>query len=144
MKKKVILAAVLIILVALVFLFFPIKSTHQMSGQAEILSLEKEVTGTCNLKIEITEFSSLILNYKNTFTFQLNGKTVEFKSSSDDKASDAFWSVTQSYYDETRNCMDFCTLVYKKDFSYMVLSFEDNYYFLNNGSDITHEQLPVS
>ena len=143
MKKKVVIAAILIILVALVILFFPIKSTHQMSGQSEILSPKKEVIGNCDLKIEITEFSSLVFNYKNTFSLKLNGKPIEFKATSSDTESGDFRSITQSYYDEIRNWMDFCTLVYKKDFSYMVLSFEDNYYFLNNGSNVTYAQLPI-
>ena len=143
MKKKLIITTIILVLLTLLVLFFPITKTHKFNGQAEILSPKKEVIGNCDLKIEITEFSSLVFNYKNTFSLKLNGKPIEFKSSSSDTESGDFWSITQSYYDEIRNWMDFCTLVYKKDFSYIVLSFEDNYYFLNNGSDVTYAQLPI-
>ena len=34
-------------------------------------------------------------------------------------------------------------MLYKEDFSYAVLSYEENYYFISNGSDISFDTLPI-
>lgn len=38
--------------------------------------------------------------------------------------------------------MSLCSLLYKEDFSYAVLSYEENYYFISNSSDISFDTLP--
>lgn len=146
MKKKLILTAVFVVLAVLVVLFFPIKTKHELSGQAEILSREKEVLGTCQLKIEITELASLVLTYNKTFTFATDTTKTDdaFDSASTHWEWDNFCSISLLYYDEALNTSRLCTLTYPEDLSYAILKLDSNYYFLNNGSDVPYAQLPIN
>ena len=62
MKKRTIILAIFIL--AFVIMFFPVSSTHNISGNGDVLNVQKEKIGECKLDIEITEISSLIICYK--------------------------------------------------------------------------------
>ena len=63
MKKK--LALTIAIIVVLSVVFFPMTTTHSISGSGDILTPQKKKIGTCELEIEIKEVSEFIydLNY---------------------------------------------------------------------------------
>lgn len=140
MKKKGILAAGLI----LVLVFFPISTVHRISGSAEVLTLQKEKTGTCELEIEIKEISSLAIRYKKEFTFALDGNSAEVLRAPSYAEAEDLRLLSQMYYDKDLDEMRLCSLVYQEDLSYAVLRFGENYYFINNGADISYAELPVS
>lgn len=142
MKKKAIVFTV--ILVVLVVVFFPISTTHSISGNGDVLTLQKAKIRDCNLEIEITEISSLVICYKKSFSFVIDGKaTKEFSTTSHSEAA-GICLLSQMYYDQEIDEPRLCSLIYKDDFSYAVLYLGENYYFINNGSDITYDELPVS
>ena len=53
MKKKLSLAFAIIVILSVVF--FPMTTTHRISGDGDILTPQKEKIGTCELEIEIKE-----------------------------------------------------------------------------------------
>ena len=61
MNKKLVLA--MIIIFAVTALFFPVSATHIISGDGDILTLQKEKVGDCRLRVEIKEISSLMVHF---------------------------------------------------------------------------------
>ena len=51
MKKKTILAIVL--LIAIIGVLFPIPTTHTVSGEGAVLNPQKEKIGDCELEVEL-------------------------------------------------------------------------------------------
>ena len=141
-KKKTIILT--IVLVTLVVVFFPTSTTHSISGNGEVLTLQKEKIGDCNLQIEVTEISSLVIRYKKSFSFVIDGKSAKEFSTTSHCEAEGICLISQMYYDQEIEEPRLCTLIYKDDFSYAVLRLGMNYYFINNGSDITYDALPVS
>ena len=74
MKKKLALAIAIIVVFSVVF--FPMTTTHSISGSGDILTPQKEKIGTCELEIEIKEVSSLLFCYKKSFTFAVDDNFV--------------------------------------------------------------------
>ena len=142
MKKRTIILAIFILV--FVIMFFPVSSTHNISGNGAVLNVQKEKIGECKLDIEITEISSLIICYKKCFAFTIDGKsTKEFSTNSHAKAK-GICLISQMYYDKDIDAMHLCSLIYNEDYSYAVLDLGANYYFINNGSDIAYDELPIS
>lgn len=140
-KKNTIFIAVLTVLL---IMFFPIPVTRNISGNGEVLTLQKEKIGDCELEIEISEISSLAICYIKSFSFIINGKaTTEFATTSHSEAGGISF-LSQMYYDEEMDEMRLSSLIYSNDFTYAVLNLGENYYFINNGADITYDELPVS
>ena len=142
MKKKTLFA--IILLIALVAVLFPIPTIHNISGAGEVLNLQKEKIGTCELEVEIKEISSLAICYKRSFSFILNGKAVETFSTTSYSEADGLCLHSQMYYNEKMDMMTLASLIYPKDLSYVVLDLGSNYYFINNGSNLTYAELPLS
>lgn len=141
MKKKTIIA--IIILITLVTALFPIPTTHKISGTGEVLNLQKEKIGTCELEVEIKKVSSLTICYKRSFSFILNGNAVETFSTTSYSDAGELCLHSQMYYNEKTDMMDLASLIYPKDLSYVVLDLDSNYYFINNGSSLTYAELPL-
>lgn len=142
MKKRVAVAVVL--LAALAVVFFPIPTTRSLSGDGEILTRQKEKTGTCRLEVEVREVASLAVCYKRSFSFVLDGDIAEVFSSTSYSEADGICLLSQMYYDEEMDRMSLASLLYPEDLSYAVLCLDPNYYFLNNGSNISYAELPFS
>ena len=140
MKKKNIIVVLMVILIVL---FFPVSTTHIISGDGEILTLQKEKIGNCKLEIEISEISSLLICYKKSFSYVLDGKAREEFSTTSYSEADEICFISQMYYDEELDEMNMCSLTFKKDLSYAVLDLGTTYYFINNGSDMTYSELPL-
>ena len=95
MKKKTLFA--IILLIALVAALFPIPTIHNISGAGEVLNLQKEKIGTCELEVEINVISSLAICYKRSFSFILNGKPVETFSTTSYSEADGLCLHSQMY-----------------------------------------------
>lgn len=141
--KKLAIPVVASLLVLLI-LFFPVKKTHVISGHGEILTTEKEKVGDCSLSVEITEMRSLLLDYSRTFSFAINGKPESDFEAHSFGESDEISSITQVYYNEAKDQVGFCELVYPKDLSYVVFLWDDLLYFLPNGTALTASEIPWS
>lgn len=142
MKKK--LALAIAIIVVLFIVFFPMTTTHRISGDGDILTHQKEKVGTCKLEIEIKEVSSLLFCYKKSFTFAIDDNFVEDFETTSYSEADKICLFSQMYYDENANEMSLVSLIYPNDLSYAVLNLDANYYFINNGANISHSELPVT
>lgn len=134
---------VVLISVAILVLFFPISTTHNISGNGVVLSLQKEKIGECNLEIQITEVASLAICYKKSFSFVLDGKSRETFSAISYSEADNICLISQMYYDEEIDEMSGCSLIVNEELSYAVLDLGTNYYFINNGSDMNYAELPI-
>ena len=142
MKKK--LAFTIAIIVVLSVMFFPMTTTHRISGDGDILTLQKEKIGTCKLEIDIKEVSSLVFCYKKSFSFSVDDNFVEEFETTSRSEADEICLISQMYYDEKANELNLASLIYANDLSYAVLNLDANYYFINNGTSISHSELPVS
>ena len=142
MRKKILIAlAVLVLLV----LFLPVPVAHILYGNGEILNLDKEKVGECQLTITLEELSSLAVIYKKSFTFNLDGADYEdFESHSWMEGEDGPYQISQMFYDGEEDGMSMCSLIYDEDLSYAVVRTEDYFYLLNIGADISYRELPVA
>ena len=103
----------LIIIFALAIAFFPFTTTEVISGKGHVLTLEKEKIGDCELFIEIKDVKSLLMRYRKSFSFVLDGTEFsEFDTYHDDGPVDGWCAIHQTYYDLTISSFDFCLLVY--------------------------------
>lgn len=142
-KRKLLLATAVAAAVVVGILFFPIRRVHAISGNADILSADKEKQGTCQLSIELTELSSLAMHYRSSFTFTLDGREyTDFGINHYDRAED-LRAIDQMFYDEELNAINLCQLVYQEGESYYALLLDDRIYFLANGSQMDYSQIPV-
>lgn len=48
------------------------------------------------------------------------------------------------YYDEEKDSMSLCDLIYEKDLTYAIIRMNDKLYFANNGTDIPYNKLPIA
>ena len=142
-KRKLLLATAVAAVVVVGVLFFPIRRVHAISGNADILSADKEKQGTCQLSIELTELSSLVMHYRSSFTFTLDGREyADFGTNHYGSAGD-LRAIDQMFYDEELNAINLCQLVYEEGESYYALLLDDRIYFLANGSQMDYSQIPV-
>lgn len=141
MKKKA--NIVIILLIVVVVLLFPIPTIHNIRGNGEVLNIQKESIGACELEVVMKEVSSIAVCYKRSFSFVLNGKVVETFSSTSYSEADGICLLSQMYYNEEADMMNLASLIYPKDLSYVVLNLGSNYYFVNNGSNITYTELTL-
>lgn len=145
MKKRIVTIFILLILVTCIILVFPVPTKHTISGDGKVLNADKEVIGDCELSIEIKEVSSLLFCYHKDFSFVLdNSRFEEFASSSHCKTDDGLCLISQVYYDEAKNSMNSCSLIYQEDFSYAIIQTDDNLYIIDQGANISYSELPVS
>ena len=142
MKKKLSLAFAIIVILSVVF--FPMTTTHRISGDGDILTPQKEKVGTCKLEIEIKEVSSLLFCYKKSFTFAIDDNFVEEFETTSYSEADKICFISQMYYNNETNEMCVASLTYPGDLSYAILNLGENYYFINNGANIAHSELPIS
>lgn len=142
MKKKLALAIAIIVVLSVVF--FPMTTTHSISGSGDILTPQKEKIGTCELEIEIKEVSSLLFCYKKSFTFAVDDNFVEEFETTSHSETDEIYLISQMYYEKEADKMNSASLIYPNDLSYAVLNSDANYYFINNGANISHSELPIS
>jgi hypothetical protein len=142
MKKK--LALVIAIIVVLSVVFFPMTTAHRISGDGDILTPQKEKVGTCKLEIEIKEVSSLLFCYKKSFTFAVDDNFVEEFETTSHSEADEIYLISQMYYEKEADKMNLASLIYPNDLSYAVLNLDANYYFIDNGANISHSELPIS
>ena len=140
MKKKILTALAALVLIGL---FLPVPLSHVMYGTAEVLSLEKEKTGECQLTVIVEELSSLAVTYDRSFTFNLDGTAHEDFESHSWAEGDGLYQITQMFYDSEKDSMSMCSLVYDAALSYGVIRLDDGFYYLSNGADIPYEELPV-
>ena len=142
MKKKIVLAIAIIVILSVVF--FPMTTTHRISGDGDILTPQKEKVGTCELEIEIKEVSSLLFCYKKSFTFAVDDNFVEEFETTSYSEADKICLISQMYYNNETDEMSVASLTYPGDLSYAILNLGANYYFINNGANISHSELPIS
>lgn len=142
--KKHIRMAILGFLAVLVILFFPISNKHSILGEWEVLTQQKEKTGSCMVEIEIKEVSSLLICYKKSFSFSIDGNSIKEYESTAFSETDEICLISQMYYDKEANSMRLASLIYPKDLSYTILDLGENYYFINNGANISYAELPIS
>ena len=142
MKKKIVLAIAIIVVLSVVF--FPMTTTHSISGDGDILTPQKEKIGTCKLEIEIKEVSSLLFCYKKSFTFAIDDNFVEEFETTSHSEADKICLISQMYYSNETDEMSVASLTYPGDLSYAILNLGANYYFINNGANISHSELPIS
>ena len=141
MKKK--LALTIAIIVVLSVVFFPMTTTRRISGDGDILTLQKEKIGTCKLEIDIKEVSSLLFCYKKSFTFSVDDTLVEEFETTSRSEANKICMISQMYYEEEADAMSLVSLIYPNDLSYAILNLGANYYFINNGASISHSELPI-
>ena len=141
MKKKLALAIAIIVVLSVVF--FPMTTIHRISGDGDILTPQKEKVGTCKLEIEIKEVSSLMFCYKKTFSFFIDDNFVEEFETTSRSEADEICMISQMYYEEEADAMSLVSLIYPNDLSYAILNLGANYYFINNGSNLTYAELPL-
>ena len=142
MKKK--LALTIAVIVVLSVVFFPMTTTRRISGDGDILTLQKEKIGTCKLEIDIKEVSSLLFCYKKSFTFSVDDTLVEEFETTSYSEADKICLISQMYYSNETDEMSVASLTYPGDLSYAILNLGANYYFINNGANISHSELPIS
>ena len=140
--KKLTLAIAIIVVLSVVF--FPMTTTHRISGNGDILTPQKEKVGTCKLEIQIKEVSSLLLCYKKSFSFAVDDNFVKEFETTSYSESDKICLISQMYYNIETDQMSMTSLVYPNDLSYAILNLGTNYYFINNGTNISHSELPIS
>lgn len=140
-RKLLILAAVAVVVVGI--LFFPIRRVQTVSGNADILSGDKEKQGTCQLSIELTELSSLVMHYRSSFTFTLDGREYTDFGTNHYYSAEDLRAIDQMFYDEALNATNLCQLVYQEGESYYALLLNDQIYYLANGSQMDYSQIPV-
>lgn len=133
----------LIIIFALAIAFFPFTTTEVISGKGHVLTLEKEKIGDCELFIEIKDVKSLLMRYRKSFSFVLDGTEFsEFDTYHDDGPIDGWCSIGQMYYDLTISSFDFCLLVYGTDLSYAALVHKEKIYFINPEENMPFSEIP--
>lgn len=140
MIKKLLIALAILVLIGL---FLPVPVSHVMYGTAEVLSLEKEKTGECQLTVIIEELSSLAVTYQQSFTFNLDGTAYEEFESHSRAEGDGVYQISQMFYDAGSDSMSMCSLVYDGGLSYGVIRLGDRFYYLDNGADMPYEELPI-
>lgn len=140
-RKLLILAAVAVVVVGI--LFFPIRRVQTVSGNADILSGDKEKQGTCQLSIELTELSSLVMHYRSSFTFTLDEREYTDFGTNHYYSAEDLRAIDQMFYDEALNATNLCQLVYQEGESYYALLLNDQIYYLANGSQMDYSQIPV-
>ncbi len=141
MKLKYLIPALLLIAIVL---FFPIRKTSSISGDGVVLTTDKEKIGDCTLSIEIQEVRSLAVRYRKTFSFVVDGERVsEFRSAYASETSDGLCSISQMYYDAQEDRMAGCQLVYQRDLSYAVIHWNDQLYFITNGTQMPYSEIPL-
>ena len=128
MKKKLSLAFAIIVILSVVF--FPMTTTHRISGDGDILTPQKEKVGTCKLEIEIKEVSSLLFRYKKSFTFAIDDNFVEEFETTSNSETDKICFISQMYYNNETDEMCVASLTYPGDLSYAILNLGANYYML--------------
>lgn len=130
MGRKRVICLLLGLLAAAVIVAFPVKTTRTVSGWGEVLTREKEKVGECTLSIEISEVKSLCFCYRKRFTYSLDGKDYTSFASSSYAEADGLCLISQMYYDEQKDAMDLCSLVFPEDFSYAVICSNANLYLI--------------
>ncbi len=141
MKLKYFIPALLLIAI---IIFFPIRKTSGISGDGAVLTTDKEKIGDCTLSIEIREVTSLAVRYRKTFSFVVDGERVsEFRSAYASETSDGLCSISQMYYDAQEDRMAGCQLVYQEDLSYAVIYWNDQLYFITNGTQMPYSAIPL-
>ena len=140
MKKKILIALTVLVLIGL---FLPVPASRIVYGQGEVLNLEKEKVGACQMTVVIEELSSLAVTYHRSFTFNLDGTTYETFESHSWAEGDGLYQITQMYYDGGEDSMSLCSLVYDEGLSYAVIRLDEQFYYLNNGGELEYGELPV-
>lgn len=141
MKLKYFIPALLLIAAVL---FFPIRKTSSISGDGAVLTTDKEKIGDCTLSIEIREVTSLAVRYRKTFSFVVDGKQVsEFQSAYASETGDGLCFISQMYYDEQEDRMAGCELVYQEDLSYAVIHWNNQLYFITDGTQMPYSEIPL-
>ena len=143
MKKKSIIA--LLILFLLLVVFVPFSNTaFVIAGDSETLTTEKERVGSCPVSVEMTEVSSLFFCYKRHFSVTIDGHSINSFQSNSYSEADGLCVQSQMYYDDVSNAMSLCRLIYPSDLSYIIIGFDSNYYYLDNGANLSVDELPLS
>lgn len=142
MKQRLIVCCWMVLLVTIVF--FPITRTHTISGAGQVLTIDREKLGNCNLSIKIEETKSIFFCYRKQFSFVLDGTSFsEFSAPAYTKSEDGLCLISQMYFDEKENRMTLCSLVYDEDLSYAVIRWNEKQYFISSGSGISSSEIPV-
>ena len=86
---------------------------------------------------------------KKIYTRQLKGSLGDadffvYKKSVDARKTDKICFISQMYQNNETDEMCVASLTYPGDLSYAILNLGANYYFINNGANIAHSELPIS
>lgn len=129
MKRKVIIYCIIAFII--IILVFPITTTQVISGDGQVMTIDEEKIGDCELSINIKEIRSLIFCYSKSFSCVLDGRSFSgFGRSHHDETDDGLCLISQMYYDEDENAMNPCSLAYQKDLSHFEIYLDKKIYVL--------------
>lgn len=140
LKKYWMFGLAVLVLVSLV-LFFPMKTVHVFTAEADQLNSQKEKIGQANLSVQIEEIRCCCFRYKTQFTFQLDDAIFDTAESNNYKKIGNMTFLHQMFFEEQYD--DF-SLIYPQDFSYVALITHENIYVIQNmGCHIEYADIPV-
>lgn len=123
MKKKGILAVVIVVLI---LAFFPYRTSSVITNASVFENEQNEVPEEGALSITVSETRSLLFCYKMQFFYTYNGEESKAPvTSSYAKTGDGYCLISQMYYDEDGDTINLCSLYYKEDLSYAVLRWDN-------------------
>lgn len=113
----------------------PYTTRKVISGHGEALTFEKEKIRDCTVSIEIYETRSLFFCYEKNFSYIIDGEESKpFTTSSHSAANKDLHIISQMYYDEKKDEMSLCSLIYPTDLSYGEIKFDTKLYYVINNS----------
>lgn len=139
LKKYWMFVFAALVLAALI-LFFPMKTVHVFTAEADQLNSQKEKTGQANLSVQIEEIRSCCFRYKTQFAFQLDDAVFDTIERKDYKKIGNTIFLHQMFFEEE---YDAFSLIYPQDFSYVALiAYENCYVIRNMGCYIEYADIP--
>lgn len=129
MKKKLIKYGCFALFVIL--FFFPIPTTHSVSGEGQVQTDAGDILGDCELSIGIKEVKSLVFCYKKTFSLVLDEQQIfsELLATSYSETCVTWW-ISGMYYDAEENQCVSCDLHYQEDLSHFEIDLKGKTYIL--------------
>lgn len=115
-----------VVIVALIFAFFPYSTSGVISDARTVWSGQSEVPEEGTVSITVSETRSLLFCYKMQFSYTFNGeKSKTPVTASYAKTDDGYCLISQMYYDEDEDHIRLCSLYFKEDLSYGVIRWDD-------------------
>lgn len=141
--KKAILIALIVLLLLAAYLLIPTKTTFLYTGEAEILSRERQPIGTHPISIQITDLAARFFSYRTSFTLRLDGMewSADEMEGIDRKTLNGFCIVNEIFFLKDDGAFHSAHLLYPQDFSYLELTADEQTFFVRNGSDVPYSEI---